>query len=51
VAIDREIKRKMEEFGYVKDGKMVKPYPIPTIEQVKSWGDEKDGSKDKNENN
>lgn len=41
VAIDREIKRKMEEFGYVKDGKMVKPYPIPTIEQVKSWaGDE-----------
>ncbi|MCM3720209.1 extracellular solute-binding protein [Fictibacillus phosphorivorans] len=46
VAIDREIKRKMEEFGYVEDGKMVKPYPIPTIEQVKSWaGDE---NEDKN---
>jgi ABC-type glycerol-3-phosphate transport system substrate-binding protein len=40
IAIDREISRKMEEFGYMKDGKMVKPYPIPTIEQVKSWGDE-----------
>lgn len=52
VAIDREIKRKMEEFGYVKDGKMVKPYPIPTIEQVKNWGDEdNDGNEDENENN
>lgn len=47
VAIDREIKRKMEEFGYVKDGKMVKPYPIPTIEQVKSWA----GDENENKNN
>lgn len=37
IAIDREISRKMEEFGYMKNGKMVKPYPIPSIDQVKSW--------------
>jgi len=41
IAINREISRKMEEFGYMKNGKMVKPYHIPSIEQVKSWaGDE-----------
>ncbi|ALC91412.1 ABC transporter substrate-binding protein [Bacillus sp. FJAT-18017] len=40
IAIDREISRKMEEFGYMKNGKVVKPYPIPTIEQVESWAGE-----------
>lgn len=37
IAIDREISRKMEEFGYMKDGKMVKPYRVPSIETVESW--------------
>jgi ABC-type glycerol-3-phosphate transport system substrate-binding protein len=37
ITINRELARKMEEFGYMKDGKMVKPYPIPTIELVESW--------------
>lgn len=37
--INREFARKMEEFGYMKDGKMVKEYPIPTIELVESWVD------------
>ncbi|KMJ59292.1 ABC transporter substrate-binding protein [Bacillus sp. LL01] len=40
VTIDREMRRKMEEFGYMKDGKIVKEYPIPTIEQVESWVEE-----------
>ena len=40
VTIDREMRRKMEEFGYMKDGKIVKTYPIPTIEQVESWVEE-----------
>ncbi|WNB92641.1 extracellular solute-binding protein [Bacillus sp. NEB1478] len=42
ISINREISRKMEEFGYMKDGKMVKPYPIPTIEEVESWAGDKD---------
>ncbi|MHC0037723.1 extracellular solute-binding protein [Pseudoneobacillus sp. C159] len=42
IAIDREMKRKMEEFGYMKNGQMVKPYPIPTIDQVKSWAGDED---------
>ena len=34
--IDREIKRKLEEFGYIdSDGNMIEPYRIPTIESVK----------------
>ncbi|WP_233711175.1 extracellular solute-binding protein [Lederbergia citrisecunda] len=41
IAINREISRKMEEFGYMKNGKMVKPYHIPSIDQVKSWAGEK----------
>jgi ABC-type glycerol-3-phosphate transport system substrate-binding protein len=42
VTIDREMRRKMEEFGYMKDGKIIKPYHIPTIEQVESWVEEND---------
>ncbi|MEQ6377853.1 extracellular solute-binding protein [Bacillaceae bacterium S4-13-56] len=37
ILIDREMRRKLTEFGYVKNGEMVKPYPIPTIEKVKGW--------------
>jgi ABC-type glycerol-3-phosphate transport system substrate-binding protein len=41
IAINREMSRKMEEFGYIKNGKVVKPYPIPSIDQVKSWAGDK----------
>jgi ABC-type glycerol-3-phosphate transport system substrate-binding protein len=35
--INREITRKMEEFGYLQNGKVVKQYKIPTIEMIKRW--------------
>ncbi|MFB1050997.1 extracellular solute-binding protein [Paraliobacillus sp. JSM ZJ581] len=37
ITIDREMRRKLEEFDYMKDGKVLKPYQIPTIEQVEGW--------------
>ncbi len=37
ITSNREIRRKMEEFGYLKDGRQVKELKIPTIETVKSW--------------
>lgn len=33
--IDRETKRKLEEFGYLKDGEVIKEYETPTIETVR----------------
>jgi hypothetical protein len=35
--INREITRKMEEFGYIVNGVKVKQYKIPTIETVERW--------------
>lgn len=32
--IDRETERKLEEFGYIKDGKVVKDYIVPNIDTV-----------------
>lgn len=32
--IDRETERKLEEFGYIKDGKVVKDYLVPNIDTV-----------------
>ena len=37
ITINREITRKMTEFGYLKNGVMVKEYKIPTIDTVKRW--------------
>jgi ABC-type glycerol-3-phosphate transport system substrate-binding protein len=37
VIINREITRKMEEFGYLQNGKKVKEFKIPTIDTVKRW--------------
>ncbi|MBE7513265.1 MAG: extracellular solute-binding protein [Anaerolineales bacterium] len=37
IIINREITRKMEEFGYLKDGQRVKEFTIPTIERVVEW--------------
>jgi ABC-type glycerol-3-phosphate transport system substrate-binding protein len=35
--INREITRKMTEFGYLQDGKVVKQFKVPTIDLVKGW--------------
>ncbi len=35
--INREIARKMEEFGYLENGVKVKEFKIPTIETVQMW--------------
>lgn len=40
ITMNRELKRKLEEFGYMKDGEITKMYEIPTIEKVESWGEE-----------
>jgi ABC-type glycerol-3-phosphate transport system substrate-binding protein len=35
--INREISRKMEEFGYLQDGVRVRDFHIPTIDTVRGW--------------
>jgi ABC-type sugar transport system, periplasmic component len=35
--INREIKRKMEEFGYTESGEYTKPFILPTIEKIEGW--------------
>ncbi|MFG6117773.1 extracellular solute-binding protein [Thalassobacillus sp. B23F22_16] len=37
ILINREMRRKLEEFGYMDDGEVVKPYTIPTIETIERW--------------
>jgi ABC-type glycerol-3-phosphate transport system substrate-binding protein len=37
IVINREITRKMEEFGYLQNGIKVKEFKIPSIETVKNW--------------
>jgi len=37
VIINRELRRKLEEFGYYQDGTLVKPFIIPTFENVDQW--------------
>lgn len=37
VTVNREIARKMEEFGYMQDGRIVREFSIPTIETIESW--------------
>jgi ABC-type glycerol-3-phosphate transport system substrate-binding protein len=37
IIINREITRKMEEFGYLENGRRVKEFKIPTIETVREW--------------
>jgi hypothetical protein len=34
---NREIARKMEEFGYMKDGVKIKDYIVPTIYNIDQW--------------
>ena len=35
--INRELARKFEEFGYLKDGTMVKEYIVPTDANIARW--------------
>ncbi len=37
IIINRELKRKLTEFGYYADGVMVKPYIVPTSENIYLW--------------
>lgn len=35
--IDRELERKLEEFGRMKDGQLTQPFIVPDINTVKEW--------------
>lgn len=37
ITINREIARKMEEFGYLRNGQRVKEFKIATLDTVKGW--------------
>lgn len=37
IEANREIARKMEEFGYMKNGKKIKDYLVPTIYNIDEW--------------
>ncbi|HQC41077.1 MAG TPA: hypothetical protein PK148_07760, partial [Petrotogaceae bacterium] len=37
IKINKEISRKLEEFGYSKDGVKIKDYYIPSIEDIIGW--------------
>ncbi len=37
IIINRELKRKLTEFGYYEDGVMVEPYIVPTYENIHLW--------------
>jgi ABC-type glycerol-3-phosphate transport system substrate-binding protein len=39
--INREIARKMEEFGYLENGVQVKDFKVPTIDTVREWQEAK----------
>jgi len=40
ITINREITRKMEEFGYLANGVQVKEFRVPTLELVQGWIDD-----------
>ncbi len=35
--IDSELERKLSEFGYIENGQLIRPYMVPTIENVENW--------------
>lgn len=37
IIMDQELQRKLEEFGYTKDGEYVKDYRIATVEMIEQW--------------
>lgn len=44
IIVNREIARKMEEFGYLKEGKPARAFKIPTIETVRAWMENANGT-------
>lgn len=36
IEADRELRRKLEEFGYIRDGVVVRPYRLPTVEGIEA---------------
>lgn len=44
IIINRELKRKLEEFGYYENGVMVKEYTVPTYLNIDHWLKEDDGN-------
>lgn len=34
--VDKELQRKLEEFGYIENGKVVKPYKLTTLEDIEA---------------
>ena len=43
---NREILYKMQEFNYVENGVVLKPYTVPTIENIQNWLTERDNGSD-----
>ena len=39
ININREIRRRMEEFGYMENGEVVRPYVLPRLETIQGWID------------
>ncbi len=44
IIINREFARKMEEFGYLQDGQRVRDFRLPTIDLVRTWMENADGT-------
>lgn len=42
--VNRELRRKLTEFGYYEDGEMIKPYIIPTYKNIHLWMTEGGGN-------
>lgn len=38
IKVNKEFSRKLEEFGYIKNGKKIKEYIIPDIQTILNWG-------------
>ncbi|WP_408007669.1 extracellular solute-binding protein [Pseudalkalibacillus sp. A8] len=39
ITTNREMRKKLEEFGFIKNGKVVKELEVPTVEKIKSKGE------------
>lgn len=40
ITINREIRRKLAEFGYMEGNRLIRPYHIPTLERMEAWFNE-----------
>lgn len=36
IEMNRELRRKLEEFGYIDNGQLVRPYKLPTVDDIKA---------------